>query len=136
MVADMAMTLEQARQAIIARMQSFTGIDQARIQYPNAPEFKVPKDGLWCRLSIMGGTSIISGVADQPCTRRTGNIMIQCFARPRTGEKAITELSDALLAHFEYFTEDHLQCLQGQSIYAGKDSDFSQYNVSISYSVN
>lgn len=132
----MAMTLEQARQAIIGRLQGFNGIDQTRIQYPNAPEFKVPENGVWCRLSIMGGSSIISGVADQPCTRRTGNIMIQCFARPHTGEKDLTVLSDALLGHFEYFTKDHLQCLQGQSIYAGKDSDFTQYNVSISYSVN
>lgn len=132
----MAMTLEQAREAIIARMQGFTGIDQTRIQYPNAPDFKVPKDGLWCRLTIAGGSSFISGIADIPCTRRTGNIMIQCFARSHTGEKDLTVLSDDLLGHFEYFTEDHLQCLQGQSIYAGKDSDFTQYNVSISYSVN
>ncbi len=35
----MAMTLEQTRQAIIDRMQSFTGIAQDRIQYPNAQAF-------------------------------------------------------------------------------------------------
>ncbi|ENX41539.1 hypothetical protein [Acinetobacter sp. NIPH 2100] len=132
----MAMTLEQVRQVIITRMLSFTGIDQARIQYPNAPSFKVPKDGLWCRLTIAGGSSFISGITDLPCTRRTGSIMIQCFARPHTGEKDITVLSDALLGHFEYFFKDHLQCLQGQSIYAGKVSDFIQYNISIFYSVN
>ncbi len=33
----MAMTLEQTRQAIIDRMQAFTGITQDRIQYPNLP---------------------------------------------------------------------------------------------------
>lgn len=130
------MTLEQARQAIIARMQSFTGIDQARIQYSNAPEFKVPKIGLWCRLTIAGGSSFISGIADKPCTRRTGNIMIQCFDRLHTGEKAITELSDALLTHFEYFSIEHLECMQGQSINAGKDGDFIQYNVMVGYRVN
>ncbi|MFW1838642.1 hypothetical protein ACG9XS_08740 [Acinetobacter gyllenbergii] len=131
----MAMTLEQARQAIIARMQGFTGIDQERIQYPTL-SFNVPKTGLWCRLTIAGGSSFISGIADQPCTRRTGNIMIQCFDRPHTGEKTITELSDALLAHFEYFNQDHLECLQGQAINAGKDSDFIQYNVTIGYKIN
>lgn len=136
MVAKMAMTLEQARQAIIARMQGFTGIVQERIQYPNAPDFNVPKTGLWCRLTIAGGSSFISGIADQPCTRRTGNIIIQCFDRPHSGEKALTELSDSLLAHFEYFNLDQLECLQGQAINAGKDSDFIQYNVSISYKVN
>ncbi len=132
----MAMTLEQTRQAIISRMQSFTGIAQDRIQYPNAPGFKVPKDGLWCRLTIASGPSLTSGIADKPCTRRTGNIMIQCFDRLHTGEKAITELSDALLAHFEYFSIDHLECLQGQAINAGKDSEFIQYNVSVQFRVN
>lgn len=136
MAANMAMTLEQTRQAIIDRMQSFTGIAQDRIQYPNAPGFKVPKEGLWCRLTIAGGPSFTSGVADKPCTRRTGNIMIQCFDRLHTGEKAITELSDALLAHFEYFSIDHLECLQGQAINAGKDSEFIQYNVSVQFRVN
>lgn len=132
----MAMTLEQARQAIVDRMMSFTGISQDRIQYPNAPGFSVPKEGLWCRLTIAGGPSFISGIADNPCTRRTGNIMIQCFDRLHIGEKALTILSDALLAHFEYFSFDYLECLNGQYINAGKDADFVQYNVTIGYKVN
>ncbi|MEJ7938424.1 hypothetical protein WKH77_11585 [Acinetobacter baumannii] len=135
-VAKMAMTLEQTRQAIIDRMQAFTGIAQDRIQYPNAPGFTVPKEGIWCRLTIAGGPSFTSGIADKPCTRRTGNIMIQCFDRLHTGEKALTILSDALLAHFEYFSIEHLEFLNGESTYAGKDADFIQYNVTIVYTVN
>ncbi|EOX9610722.1 hypothetical protein GOM58_01960 [Acinetobacter baumannii] len=131
----MAMTLEQTRQAIIEHMQAFTGIAQERIQYPNAPGFNVPTKGVWCRLTIAGGPSFISGVADNPCTRRTGNIMIQCFDRLHVGEKALTVLGDALLAHFEYYSIDHLECLNGQSIFVGQDPDFIQYNVSIQYKV-
>ncbi len=136
MVVSMAMTLEQTRQAIVDRMKVFSGIDQERIQYPNAPGFKVPKEGLWCRLTIAGGPSFVAGVADKPCTRRTGNIMVQCFARHHSGVKGLTELSDSLLQHFEYFTADHLECLQGQSIFIGQDADFIQYNVTIGYKVN
>lgn len=132
----MAMTLEQTRQAIVDRMQSFTGIAQDRIQYPNAPGFTVPKEGLWCRLTIAGGPSFTSGVADKPCARRTGNIMVQCFGRLHTGEKALTILSDALLSHFEYFSFDDLDCFNGQCMNAGKDADFIQYNVTFSYLVN
>ena len=132
----MAMTLEQARQAIVDRMMSFTGISQDRIQYPNAPCFIVPIKGLWCRLTIKWGPSFIAGLADTPCTRRTGNILIQCFVRPNTGDREITELSDALLAHFEYFSVEHLECLNGQLFFAGKDADFIQYNVTIGYRVN
>jgi len=136
MVVKMAMTLEQARQAIMDRMQSFTGIAQDRIQYPNAPTFTVPKEGVWCRLMIAGGPSFTSGVADKPCARRTGNIMVQCFARPNSGIIEITKLSDAILACFEYYSFDHLECLQGQSIFIGQDTDFIQYNVTIGYKVN
>lgn len=130
------MTLEEARQAIVDRMMSFTGIPQDRIKYPNAPDFTVPTKGLWCSLTIKWGPSFIAGLADKPCTRRTGNILIQCFARPNTGDKEITLLSDALLAHFEYFRFEHLECFQGQSIDAGKDGDFVQQNVSIGFTVN
>lgn len=136
MAAKMAMTLEQTRQAIIDRMQSFTGIAQERIQYPNAPGFNVPKEGLWCSLTIEGGPSFTSGVADKPCNRRTGNIMVQCFDRLHTGEKALTILGDSLLAHFEHFSFDDLECLNGQSIKVGKDADFVQYNVTIGFTVN
>ncbi|RDJ39484.1 prophage PSSB64-02 [Acinetobacter baumannii] len=117
-------------------MMSFTGISQDRIQYPNAPGFIVPIKGLWCRLTIKWGPSFIAGLADTPCTRRTGNILIQCFARPNTGDREVTELSDALLEHFEYFSVEHLECLNGQSIYSGQDADFVQYNVTIGYRVN
>lgn len=132
----MAMTLEQARQAIVGRMASFAGIDQSRIHYPNMPDFSVPAKGLWCRLNILGGQSFIAGLGDVPSTRRTGTINIQCFARPNTGEKAITELCDALLAYFEYFNESYLECLQGNVVNAGKDNDFLQYNVVVGYRVN
>lgn len=132
----MAMTLEQARKAIVDRMMSFTGISQDRIKYPNAPGFTVPTKGLWCSLTIKGGASYTAGLGDTPCTRRTGNILIQCFARPNMGDQEITVLSDALLAHFEYFSIQHLKCWQGQSIDAGKDNDFVQYNVTIGYTVN
>ncbi|RJE69467.1 hypothetical protein AMS70_17135, partial [Acinetobacter sp. JS678] len=115
---------------------SFTGIAQDRIQYPNASGFTVPKDGLWCRLTIAGGPSFISGVADKPCTRRTGNIMVQCFARPNSGIMEITKLSDALLAHFEYYSFDHLECLQGQSSYSEQNKDFVQNNLIISYVIH
>ncbi|MDN8510498.1 hypothetical protein QZL11_15865 [Acinetobacter baumannii] len=132
----MPMTLEQARQAIVDRMMAFTGISQERIHYPNAPGFLAPAKGLWCRLTIKWGPSFIAGLADTPCTRRTGNILIQCFARPNTGDRGVTELSDALLAHFEYFSVEHLECLNGQSIFVGQDADFTQYNVTIGYRVN
>ncbi len=136
MVVKMAMTLEQARQAIVDRMMSFEGIAQERIKYPNQPGFSVPTEGLWCHFTIKGGQSFIAGLADDPTIRRTGNILIQCFARLNTGDMEITKLTDALLAHFECFSIEHLKFWQGQTIDAGKDADFIQHNVTVAFTVN
>lgn len=129
------MTLDQARQAIITRAMAFTGIEQSRIKYPNK-DFTVPVDGLWCDINVLWGSSIIAGVGDTPCTRRTGVISINCLARPQTNEADITKLADAWLAHFEYFTSGQLEVLQGQVQNLGSNGDFIQYNVTIGYLVN
>jgi len=135
-VAKMEMTLEEARLAIVDRMEAFKGISQERIKYSNQPGFTVPTKGLWCSLTIKWGPSYTIGLGDTPCTRRTGNILIQCFARPNTGDQEITILGDVLLAHFEYYSVQHLKCWSGQSIDAGKDGDFVQQNVTIGFTVN
>ncbi|WP_202724299.1 phage tail terminator-like protein [Acinetobacter pittii] len=131
----MAMTLDQARQAIITRAMAFTGIAQTRIKYPNK-DFTVPVDGLWCDINILWGQSLIAAISDVPCTRRTGLISINCMARLNTHEVAITQLADAWLSHFEYFSIGQLEILQGQVQNLGNNGDFLQYNVSISYRVN
>lgn len=131
----MAMTLDQARQAIITRAMAFTGIEQTRIKYPNK-DFTVPTDGLWCDINVLWGGSIIAAIGDTPCTRRTGIISINCMARLNTHEVVITKLADAWLAHFEYFTSGQLEVLQGQVQNLGSNGDFIQYNISINYRVN
>jgi len=129
------MTLDQARQAIITRAMAFTGIVQTRIKYPNK-DFIVPTDGLWCEINILWGQSLIAAIGDDPCTRRTGIISINCMARLNTHEVVITQLADAWLAHFEYFSVGQLEILQGQVQNLGNNTDFVQYNVTIGYRVN
>lgn len=131
----MAMTLDQARQAIITRAMAFTGIEQTRIKYPNK-DFTVPTDGLWCDINVLWGGSIIAAIGDTPCTRRTGIISINCMARLNTHEVAITKLTDAWLAHFEYFTTGQLEIKQGDVQNLGDDGNFVQYNVRVGYLVN
>ncbi|WP_288075695.1 hypothetical protein, partial [Pseudomonas sp.] len=100
------MTYEQIRQAIVGRMVAFQGIEQERIFYPNAQYpaentdtsgvFKPPAEGLWCRLHIGYATAFMAGMGDQPYTRKPGIIVVQCFARARTGIRGLSELVDAL----------------------------------------
>lgn len=128
------MTFEQIRALITARMVAFTGVDQARIDYPNQPEvFTPPATGLWCRLNIQYASAFMAGMADRPHTRKPGQISIQCFARERTGTKAINELADALEAHFAYWQSGDLECMEASQVVAGEFEGFYQTNVNIRF---
>jgi len=128
------MTFEQIRALITARMVAFTGIEQAGIDYPNQPEvFMPPATGLWCRLNIQYASAFMAGMADRPHTRKPGQISIQCFARERTGTKAINELADALEAHFAYWMSGDLECMEASQVVAGEFEGFYQINVNIRF---
>ena len=128
------MTFEHIRALITGRMVAFTGIDQARIDYPNQPEvFTPPATGLWCRLNIQYASAFMAGMADRPHTRKPGQISIQCFARERTGAKAINELADTLEAHFAYWMSGDLECMQASQVVAGEFEGFYQINVNIRF---
>lgn len=128
------MTFEQIRLLITGRMVAFTGIDQARIDYPNQPDvFRPPATGLWCRLNIQYASAFMAGMADRPHTRKPGQISIQCFARERTGTKAINELADALEAHFAYWMSGDLECMEASQAVAGEFEGFYQINVNIRF---
>lgn len=128
------MTYEQIRALITGRMVAFTGIEQARIDYPNQPAvFTPPDSGLWCRLNIQYASAFMAGMADRPYTRKPGQISIQCFARERTGTKSITELADALEAHFAYWMSGDLECMEASQAIAGEFEGFYQINVNIRF---
>lgn len=128
------MTFEQIRAIITGRMVAFTGLDQARIDYPNQPEvFTPPATGLWCRANIQYASAFMAGMADRPHTRKPGQISIQCFARERTGTKAINELADSLEAHFAYWMSGDLECMEASQAVAGEFEGFYQINVNIRF---
>ncbi|MEI2416217.1 phage tail terminator-like protein [Orrella sp. JC864] len=128
------MTYEEIRQAIVGRMAAFSGLEQSRIAYPNHPGiFAPPDEGLWCRLSIQPGPAFMAGMADRPYTRKPGLIVVQCFARERTGIKPLTELADALEVHFAYWRHGELECLEASHVDVGPADGFYQQNVRVAY---
>lgn len=128
------MTYERIRELISARMASFAGMTREQIDYPNQPTvFDPPETGLWCRLNIQYATAFMAGMADKPYTRKPGQISIQCFARERTGTKDITELADALEAHFAYWMSGDLECMEASQAIAGEFEGFYQINVNIRF---
>jgi len=126
-------TYEDIRKLITARMVAFAGLPQASIDYPNTQTFTPPATGLWCRLNIQHATAFMAGMADQPYTRKPGQISIQCFARIGTGTKSLNVLSDQLEAHFAYWSSGDLEFDAASQVAAGEFEGFYQINVNIRF---
>ena len=135
------MTFEEIRLAIVGRMATFPGIDDSRIDYPNDGRFDPPETGLWCRLNIQHANAFMAGMAEKPYTRKPGQIVIQCFAREQSGIGQLNRLADALDAHFAYWVQGDLECLEASQAVVGtgdragnpSGTGFYQINVNIRF---
>lgn len=134
----MTVPFETVRKTLTERMEAFTGIDQERIDYPNAdyPDggvFKTPTDGVWCAPEIEYATPFLAGMADVPTYRRPGQMVVQCFTRRRVGLGPINRLADALSDHFQSWQVGHIECMEvGQQV-VGYYEDFYQINVNVRF---
>lgn len=92
-----------ARLIINNRIKSFTGIAQSRIQWTNQPNFKIPQQELWCRVTIQYSDSQSAGFFTETLERDYGILNIQCFARKGTGELELIKLAQAWRDHFHHY---------------------------------
>jgi len=136
------MTFEEIRAAILARMQTFGGIEQARIDYQiPGTHFKPPETGIWLRLNIEYGVSLFAGMANAPYTRKPGQIVFQCFDRSIVETVGLVRLADGLEGHFGYWSIGHLETLETTAINVGTGASvgtptgtgFYQKNVNVRF---
>lgn len=93
------MSKEAVRKLVEGRLASFAfdGIDGSLQSYPNVKNKPISVSGRWLRLhDIEFVLHKIASIGSQPCTRRTGVIVIDVFERLDMGTKKIFELTDAL----------------------------------------
>lgn len=134
----MTVPFETVRKTLTARMVSFTGIEQSRIEYPNAPQpgggvFKPPATGVWCAFEIQYATAGFAGMADKPHFRRPGQVVFQCFCRRSTGLSEINKLADALSDHFQSWQDGHIECLEASLHEVGDFESYYQINVNVRF---
>lgn len=130
------MKFEKIRAALLGRMLEFSGIEQERIDYQNpepSPRFETPEKGIWCRPTILYGESHMAGMADRPYTRKPGLFVIQCFARDREPDVPLLVLADSLEAHFAYWMDGDLECLEASIANVGLSGGFRQINVRVPF---
>lgn len=103
------MSVEAIRQKVFKRFADFTPIDNSRKSYPNIPEAKQPTSGLWARLvEIQFVMNKVASIGAEPCTRRTGTIIIDIFDRLDEGTKNMAMMVDEMERHFGSWTDGNL----------------------------
>lgn len=80
-------------------------VDWSRKSYPNHQDKPTPTSGRWLRLHDIGfGLHNVASIGSEPCTRRTGVIVIDAFERLDVGTRRIYELTDAVEQWFGLWT--------------------------------
>lgn len=101
------MSKEYVRQLVSDRFKSFEGLDAQSKAYPNLPEPKHVIGKPWARLSAIDFVlNKVTSIGSEPCTTRTGVIVIQSFYWLEKGNKKLTVLTDELEKHFSFYTND------------------------------
>lgn len=129
------MTFEQIRSIVITRMTQWTGIPASSVDYPNPPQpFNPAGKTIWARLADIPGLASTPEVGLSPCVRRTGIIIVQLFVPSYKGTLAITRAADALVQHFEFFSEGGFDCFAASAATIGDDGNgWYQVNIQVPY---
>lgn len=129
----------QARKIINDHVKSFLGIEQSRIQLFNQPNFKPPKDGLWCRVTVQYSESFESCLYQGTMIRDYGIINIQIFARKGTGDDKLIALADDWRDHWNGFNVSHFEVMKSNApteLNNELDTDFVGTLVRVDFRVN
>lgn len=103
-------------------------LDGSRKSYPNLPKQPTPNSGRWLRLhDINFVLHKVASIGSEPCTRRTGVIIIDAFERLDAGTKRIFELTDAVEQHFGLWTAPNFWTDPANTVNFPNDGDKNSY---------
>ncbi|MFB6349483.1 phage tail terminator-like protein [Moraxella sp. ZJ142] len=123
------MNSQYIEQLLLTHFQSWQGFDAKRYARDNR-NFTIPKDGVWGRITVLGGVNQIASVSDKPCILEQGTLIIQLFCAENVGTAEIKQRADSLARHFGTKQIQQLETLAASVIYVGFDK-FYQINVSV-----
>ena len=104
------MSKEKIRQLVSKRFDDFTGLDNGRKAYPNLKDPAVPTTGQWAKLKIDFVGRKATSIGQEPCTRRSGVIVIDVFEHLDVGTANLSKLTDALEDWFDDYQVENLWC--------------------------
>ena len=104
------MSKERIRQLVSKRFADFTGLSNSCKAYPNKRDPVAPKKGQWARLKIDFFGRKVTSIGQEPCTRRSGVIVIDVFEHLDAGTANLSKLTDALEDWFDNYQVENLWC--------------------------
>lgn len=135
------MTYNEVRLAITAHLKELNGfVPLSNFRAEGRPTdgngaFIVPTNGVWVNWLIQYANSFIPSVGNEPCVRKTGQLVFQIFDRKGQGVNRIEILADELTKHFQSKQLSHVEFLEA-SLFDAQDDDFEVKNLMVRFRVN
>lgn len=95
-----------------------------------------PPEGTWYRLTVQHGVNLMVGMADTPCTRELGAVVVQIFYPNNRTTDSAKRLADQIGSHFQYYRIGKLELMTASIIDVPDRKDGYQLNVRIPYRFN
>ena len=95
--------------------------------------FKPPKNGVWGRVTVLGGINAITSLSDEPCVLEVGTLIVQLFTSENSGTVAIKTQADSLAKHLKAKQLERLELLAPSIISVPSNDGIYQINVSVPY---
>lgn len=100
------MSKEYVRRIVFTRFMNFEGLTASKKSYPNLEKSSSDNKSTWAKLrKIDFVVNKISSIGDEPCTTRTGVIIIEAFGLLNVGIEPLTVLTDKIEDYFGLWTE-------------------------------
>lgn len=122
----------QIEQIILAHIATWQYFDPKRLARDNR-NITPPKDGIWGRVSVLGGVNTIASLSDTPCILQAGVLVIQLFCSENQGTVKIKTWADSLAYHLKAKQLGRLEMLAPSIINVPSTDGIYQINVSVPY---
>lgn len=119
-------------QLILNHLKTWQHFDPKRLARDNRNITK-PQDGIWGRVSVLGGINHIASMTDEPCIMEVGTLVVQLFCAENTGTVALKTQADSLASHLKAKQLERLELLAPSIISVPSDDGTYQINVSVPY---
>lgn len=120
------MSKEYIRKEIEKRFHAWNGLSVARKSYQNDSEPTNRDTGIWAHLEIVHVMRKITSIGENPCTTRTGTVMIYVYGHLGEGTAEISRKTDELEKWFSFHEADNLWLDAAITIDAGAKNGYYQ----------